>query len=63
MRAEILLTAFTEAVITGSGNACLTIKGDVAKGAEIWRVMKSLTHLKRFVAFRLNCHKTGNENV
>ncbi|MBM3238760.1 hypothetical protein FJZ31_20920 [Candidatus Poribacteria bacterium] len=56
MRAEILLTAFTEAVITVAGDDCLTIKGDVPKDAEIWHLMKSLTPLKRLVAFQLNSH-------
>ena len=63
MRAEILLTAFTEAVITIGGDDCLTIKGDVPADADIWRMMKSRAHLKRIVAFRLNSHGTGNKNV
>ena len=63
MRAEILLTAFTDAVITVGGDDCLTIKGDVPEDAEIWRTMKSRTHLKRLVAFRLNPHKASNKNV
>ncbi len=63
MRAEILLTAFTEAVITMTGNDCLRIKGDIPPEAEIWSTMKSQTHLKRLVAFRLNSQQTGNKNA
>ena len=63
MRAEILLSAFTEAVITAGGDDCLTIRGDVPEDAEIWCVMKSRTHFKRLVAFRLNSHKAGDKNV
>ena len=63
MRSEILLTSFTEAVITIGKDDCLTIKGDVSEDADIWCTMKSQHHLKRLVAFRLTSHKGGNEDV
>jgi hypothetical protein len=51
MRAEILLTAFAQQVVTVSANHQSIIKGDVSQADDIWRLMASRPSWKRTVAF------------
>ena len=52
MRAEILLTAFAQQVVTGSADHQSIIKGDVSQADNIWELMTSRPNWKRTVAFR-----------
>ncbi|HSX83115.1 MAG TPA: hypothetical protein VLQ80_31725 [Candidatus Saccharimonadia bacterium] len=52
MRAEILLTAFAQQVVTVSANHQSIIKGDVSQANDIWRLLASRPDWKRTVAFR-----------
>ena len=51
MRAEILLTAFAQQVVTVSADHQSIIKGDVSQADDIWRLMASRPNWKRTVAF------------
>ena len=51
MRAEILLTAFAQKVVTVGASGRLIIKGEVAPTEEIWRLIESYSGWKRAVAF------------
>jgi hypothetical protein len=51
MRAEILVTAFAQQVVTVSANHQSIIKGDVSQADDIWRLMASRPSWKRTVAF------------
>jgi hypothetical protein len=51
MRAEILLTAFAQKVVTVGASGRLSIKGEVAPTEEIWRLIESYAGWKRAVAF------------
>lgn len=53
MRAEILLTAFAQQVVTVSADHQSIIKGDVSQADDIWRLMASRPNWKRTIAFRL----------
>lgn len=53
MRAEILLTAFAQKVVTVGINGRLIIKGEVAPTAEVWRLIEPCSGWKRAVAFCL----------
>ena len=53
MRAEILLTAFTQKVVTVSASGRLIIKGEVAPTEEIWQLIESCAGWKRAIAFCL----------
>jgi hypothetical protein len=52
MRAEILLTAFAQQVVTVNANHQSIIKGDVSQANDIWRLLASRPDWKRTVAFR-----------
>jgi len=52
MRAEILLTAFAQQVVTVSANNQSIIKGNVSQADDIWRLIASRPDWKRTVAFR-----------
>ena len=52
MRAEILLTAFAQQVITASTDQRSIIKGDVSPADNIWQLIASPPDLRRTVAFR-----------
>ena len=52
MRAEILLTAFAQQVVTVSADNQSIIKGDVSQADNIWRLIASRPDWKRTVAFR-----------
>ena len=52
MRAEILLTAFAQQVITVSADHQSIIKGDVSQADNIWQLIASRPNWKRTVAFR-----------
>jgi len=51
MRAEILLTAFAQKVITVETHGRSIIKGDIAQTDDIWRLIESYSGWKRAVAF------------
>jgi hypothetical protein len=51
MRAEILLTAFAQQVVTVSADHQSIIKGDVSQADDIWRLIASRPNWKRTVAF------------
>ena len=51
MRAEILLTAFAQQVVTVSADHQSIIKGDVSQANDIWRLIASRPNWKRTVAF------------
>ena len=51
MRAEILLTAFAQQVVTVSADHQSIIKGDVSQADDIWRLIVSRPNWKRTVAF------------
>ena len=53
MRAEILLAAFAEVVLTTGRSGRLVVKGNVPDEAEIWGVIESNPFWKRAVAFKL----------
>ena len=53
MRAEVLLTAFAQKVVTVGANGRLIIKGEVAPTAEIWQLIEARSGWKRTVAFCL----------
>jgi hypothetical protein len=53
MRAEILLTAFAQKVVTVGTNGRLIIKGEIAPTAEVWRLIESCSGWKRAIAFCL----------
>ena len=53
MRAEILLTAFAQKVVTVGTNGRSIIKGEVAPTAEVWRLNRVMLGWKRAVAFCL----------
>src|SRR5262245_37051900 len=52
MRAEILLTAFAQQVITASTDHLSIIKGDVSQADNIWQLIAAHPDWKRTVAFR-----------
>jgi hypothetical protein len=52
MRAEILLTAFAQQVVTVSADNQSIIKGNVSQADDIWRLIASRPDWKRTVAFR-----------
>ena len=52
MRAEILLTAFAQQVITASADHQVIIKGEVSPDDHIWQLLASRPNWKRTVAFR-----------
>jgi hypothetical protein len=51
MRAEILLTAFAQRVVTVGASGRLMIKREVALTEEIWRLIESCAGWKRAIAF------------
>ena len=51
MRAEILLTAFAQQVVTVSADHQSIIKGDVSQADDIWRLIASRPNWKSTVAF------------
>ena len=53
MRAEILLMAFAQDVITKGAEGQVVIKGKVEESAKVWRLIDSRPGWKRAVAFRL----------
>ena len=53
MRAEILLMAFAQDVITKGAEGQVVIKGKVEESAKVWRLIASHPGWKRAVAFRL----------
>ena len=52
MRAEILLTAFAQQVVTVSADHQSIITGNVSQADNIWQLIASRPDLKRTVAFR-----------
>lgn len=61
MRAEILLTAFAQQVITASADQQSIIKGQASQADDIWQLIASRPGWKRTVAFR--CAPAGAEVV
>ena len=53
MRAEILLMAFAQDVITKGAEGQVVIKGKVEESEKVWRLIDSRPGWKRAVAFRL----------
>lgn len=51
IRAEVLLTAFAQQVITVGANVHMVVKGHVAPTEEVWQIMASHSGWKRMVAF------------
>jgi hypothetical protein len=57
MHAEVLLTAFADAVLTATGCAARVIKGTVSQEDAIWEAMKANPRWQRVVAFRLDASR------
>ena len=53
MRAEILLMAFAQDVITKGADGQVVLKGKVEESEKVWRLIDSRPGWKRAVAFRL----------